>query len=112
MDRVERSHDVIDRDELAQERGCLTWPEVERHFARGVVVVVDPLLDLLDVAEVMARDDRESFSRWMTQGLIVQAQDAHARAWQASGQILEAIVVAPWVLVCETPSASSTDHQH
>lgn len=101
---------MIDRDELAQERGSLTWPELERHFARGVVVVVDPLLDLLDVAEAMARDDRESFSSWMSQGLVLQAQDSHARKWQASSQILEAIVVAPWVLVSETQGAALTSH--
>lgn len=100
---------MIDRNELAEERGRLTWPELERHFARGVVVVVDPGLDLLDVAEVMARDDRETFSRWLTQGLVVQAEDSHARAWQSTSKTLEAIVVAPWVLVSETsdvPSAS------
>jgi hypothetical protein len=101
---------VIDRDALAQERGSLTWPELERHFARGVVVVVDPTLDLLDVAQAMARDERETFATWMGQGLVLQAQDAHARAWQASSQTLEAIVVAPWVLVSETPGASLIAH--
>lgn len=99
---------MIDRDELAQEQGCLTWSELERHFARGVVVVVDPALNLLDVAEAMVRDDRQLFSNWMSQGLVFQAQDTHARAWQASSQILEAIVVAPWVLVSETQGVSST----
>lgn len=94
---------MIDRNELEEERGRLSWPELERHFARGVVVVVDPGLDLLDVAEAMARDDRELFSGWMASGLVQQAQDTHARRWEGSLQTLEAIVVAPWVLVSETP---------
>lgn len=98
---------MIDRDALAQEKGRLNWTELERHFARGVVVVVAPVLDLLDVAQVMACDDRETFSVWMSQGLVVQAEDSHARAWQASSQILDALVVAPWVLVTEAPDVSS-----
>ncbi len=101
---------MVDRDELTQERGLLTWPELFRHFARGVVVVVDPDLDLLDVAEAMARDDRDLFSGWMSQGLVLQAQDSHAKRWEASSQALDAIVVAPWVLVSETPDVSSTPH--
>jgi hypothetical protein len=75
-----------------------------------VVVVVDSGLDLLDVAEAMVRDDREIFSGWMATGLVQQAQDIHARRWEGSLQTLEAIVVAPWVLVSETPDVSLTQH--
>lgn len=103
---------MIDRDELAKERGCLTWSEIERHFARGVVLVVDPVLDLLDVAEAMTQDDRQLFSNWMSQGLVLKAQDTHARRWQASSQTLEAIVVAPWVLVSETQGVSLAAQHH
>lgn len=102
---------MIDRDALDQERGRLTWPEVERHFARGVVVVVEPALDLLDVAVAMARDDREAFSEWLSRGLVGQAQDRHARRWAASLETLEAIVVAPWVLVSETFDVASAPQE-
>ena len=101
---------MIDREALSQERGRLSWPELMRHFARGVVVVVDPQLDLLEVAEAMVRDDREVFATWMTQHLVIQAQDSHARRWETSSQLLDAIVVAPWVLVSETSDAASTRH--
>lgn len=91
----------MEREELAGERGQIAWPELARHFARGVVVVVDASLDLLDVAETMARDNRPVFSDWMTRGLVTPADDDHAKRWEASGQLLDAIVVAPWVLVAE-----------
>ena len=100
----------MDRKELEEERGRLNWSELERHFARGVVVVVDPQLDLLVVAEAMARDDRETFSDWMARGLVQQAQDTDARRWASASQTLEAIVVAPWVLVSETPDVSLIPH--
>jgi hypothetical protein len=93
----------MNRDELAQERGLLAWPELARHFARGVVVVVDPQLDLLDVADAMTQDDRQQFGQWMTQGLVMRAEDEDALRWESTGRILDAIVVAPWVLVRETP---------
>ena len=100
----------MDREELAQEQGTLTWPELERHFARGVVVVVDLSLDLLTVAEAMARDDRTLFTEWMTSGLVMRAEDEHAKYWETSGCVLHAIVVAPWVLV--SPLGDSIERVH
>ena len=91
----------MERDALARERGQIAWSELARHFARGVVVVVDPSLDLLDVAETMAKDNRPVFSDWMARGLVTRADDDHAMRWEASGQLLDAIVVAPWVLVAD-----------
>ena len=100
----------MNRDELAQERGLLAWPELARHFARGVVVIVDPQLDLLDVADAMARDDRQRFGHWMTLGLVRRAEDDDALRWEKSESILDAIVVAPWVLVKETPHTVTRSH--
>src|SRR5690554_6148842 len=38
------------RQHLNGETARIAWRELERHFARGAVVTVDPGLDLIDVA--------------------------------------------------------------
>jgi len=47
---------------LAAETGTLCWTELQRHFARGAVVVVSSRLALLDVAQAMARDDKAALA--------------------------------------------------
>lgn len=90
-------------EELVQklnlETGRLGWPELQRHFARGMVVVVDPGLDLLEAADALAEDHTERFGEWAEFGLIRRASDEDARHWQATHAEFWAVVVAPWVLV-------------
>ncbi|MFM2006615.1 MAG: hypothetical protein RLZZ09_2270 [Pseudomonadota bacterium] len=88
-------------DKLAAESGVITWPELQRHFARGVVVVVSPPLDLLGVAAAMARDDTVMLGDWMQSSYVLRATDEQARQWELAQPALKAVVVAPWVLVQE-----------
>jgi len=86
---------------LNLEAGKLRWSELQRHFARGMVVKVEPGLDLLEVAACMASDDMSCFSNWMEQGLISRAADRDALAWHEREAEFWAVVAAPWVLVQE-----------
>jgi len=96
-------------EKLAAESGVISWPELQRHFARGVVVVVSPPLDLLEVAAAMARDDAATLGNWMQSSRVLRATDEQARHWQTAQPDLRAVVVAPWVLVQElTLSESGT----
>jgi len=91
-------------NKLAAESGVIAWPELQRHFARGVVVVVSPPLDLLEVAAAMARDDASKLGDWMQSSRVLRATDEHARQWEMAQPDLRAVVVAPWVLVQELPA--------
>jgi len=79
--------------------GILTWQELARHFARGVVVVASPATDLIAVAQSMAADDAASIGRLVEAGQLVRASDDDARAWVKSEPSFRCVVVAPWVLV-------------
>ena len=92
---------AMTRDQLAREAGVLTWPELQRHFARGVVIVVTASLDWLEVALAMTQDDAGRLAEWMGQGAVFKANDECARRWSVDQTPLRAIVVAPWVLVQE-----------
>ncbi len=96
-------HDSDDelRAKLNSETGKLEWKELERHFARGVVIRVAPELDLVDVALHMARDDKAAVEGWLTQEKIARASAADAQGWVERDPVFWAVVAAPWVLVQE-----------
>lgn len=79
----------------------LTWPELVRHFARGVVVKVAAGMDLVAVAVAMAQDRTDEIEAWTQAGLIQRAGDDDARYWHEQESVFWAVVVAPWVVVQE-----------
>ncbi len=87
--------------ELNNQTGKLTWPELERYFARGVVLMVKEGIDLVDVAICFVEDDAEAVERWKSEGKLSQATVEDAQRWVASDPLFWGIVVAPWVLIQE-----------
>jgi hypothetical protein len=86
---------------LNTETGRIGWAELERHFARGVLVRVDPALDLVAVAAAFVRDDEALVMEWMTARQVWRATDEDALDWSARDPAFWAVVAAPWVLVQE-----------
>ncbi len=94
-------HDTELRRKLAEETGRITWQELERHFARGVLIIIGPELNLVEAAARIAEDDKRALQEWIQRGQVVRATDDHARRWAHSKCCFRAVVVAPWVLVQE-----------
>ena len=89
------------RDLLNAQTGRISWKELQRHFAAGVVLVVAGDLDLIDVAARIVEDNRAQIEHWMGSGQLARAETAHARGWEAEQSEFWAVVAAPWVLVQE-----------
>ena len=89
------------RYKLNSETGKLAWKELERFFARGVVIKVTRGLDLVDVALRMARDDKPAIERWLAEGQLARATTEDAQDWNTRQPTFWAVVAAPWVLVQE-----------
>lgn len=101
------------RAKLIGETGKLEWPELERHFARGVVVAVNPGIDLIDVAMSMANDDKAAMEKWFEAGTVRRAEAADAEAWVKTQPLFWAVVIAPWVVIQEIDdSAESPGELH
>lgn len=81
--------------------GRIAWEELQRHFARGVVVKVAAGLDLVEAASAMARDESDQVRVWLASGQLARAETADAIAWNERQARFWAVVVAPWVLVQE-----------
>ena len=73
----------------------------EKHFARGVVFKVAKGTDILDVAIVMSRDDKDTLKNWIDEGKVNGAEIEDAKKWHESSASLWTVVIAPWVLVQE-----------
>ena len=80
----------------------IEWSALERHFARGELLVVDRVLDLVVVAQAFIDDDSEQVQRWMKQGQLAVATDEQAADWfERNPDTLWAVVIRPWVLMQE-----------
>ncbi len=90
------------RSLLNAQTGTARWSELERHFARGVLVLVAPDLDLIEVAARIAEDDKAQVEAWMGSGQLRGPEIADAREWHEHDTEFWTVVSAPWVLVQET----------
>lgn len=89
------------RAKLNLETAQLAWPELERHFARGVVIKIAPGVDLVDAALQVAENKASTVQEWLAEGRIARAELADAEDWHARQPMFWAVVVAPWVLIQE-----------
>ncbi len=104
IDSVDDNVTHAEEDNFARlnlESGSITWAELTRHFARGVLIRVQQGVDLIDVARRFAEDDIALVQRWLDDCHIIRATDDDARDWTAREPEFWCVVVAPWVLVQE-----------
>ena len=83
------------RDLLNAQTGRIRWNELQRHFARGVVLYVDAHLDLIEVAATIVEDESTQFKAWLDSQAVTKATVEHAREWEATQAELWAVVAAP-----------------
>lgn len=87
--------------QLHEETARISWPDLERHFARGVVIHVESELDLVEVATAFVNDDKVLVENLMQKGGIAHLAIDTAKDWSSRDPDLWAVVAAPWVLVQE-----------
>lgn len=89
---------------LAETARC-PFSELQRFFAQGSLLRVEPGVDLMDVGVALALDDTATFQQWMTDGQVVSLEDTVAAGWMDNDLELWTMVVRPWILVqpCEKP---------
>ncbi|HEV3424229.1 MAG TPA: DUF2288 domain-containing protein [Paraburkholderia sp.] len=100
MTSTEPSHSPLYLS-LLSETAKIGWPELERFFARGILLRVARDLDLVSVAEAIANDDTAQVSQWLSAGLLERVQAETAADFAERDPDLWAVVVSPWVCVQE-----------
>ena len=93
-------------ERLNQETGVIAWPELVRHFARGVVIHVSAQVDLIEAAVCIIEDNTSLMQAWADAGKVRRASDDDARDWTQREPEFWCVVTAPWVLVQEKTHAT------
>lgn len=85
--------------ELVLETAQIRWHELQRFFASGNAIAVDPSLDLIHVAAEISKDNAAQVKDWMDANLVDSVKDAQAAQWYEQDAVVWALVIKPWVLV-------------
>ncbi|MFK0570812.1 DUF2288 domain-containing protein [Endozoicomonas sp.] len=93
--------ETLEKAKLNQETSQITWSELQRYFAQGVVLCVDDSLDLIEAGYQISVDSKSVIEAWVEQGLLGAVSDEQAQSWFEEDPELWAVVVRPWVLVQE-----------
>lgn len=86
---------------LLAETAQIEWSELQRFFARGVLLKVARDIDLVSVAEAVASDNTKQVTEWLSAGLLERTTPETATDLAARSPELWAVVVSPWVCVQE-----------
>lgn len=84
-----------------KELAKISFQELQKFFAKGMMIIVSEQLDVIDVAMKLHRDDVKAIQQWIDEAKIVRAHDDHAKQWVENRVEFNAVTVAPWVLVQE-----------
>ncbi len=97
MSETTKNTEVVEK--LISETAKISWLELQRFFAQGVVLNVDSDLDLIEIAQCLAADDSERIKALMNDDSISQPSNDQARHWYETKAEMWSVVVAPFVLV-------------
>ena len=98
-----RSEQIVEH--LRRHLGPVQWSDLRAHAARQALFIVDPALDLMDVALALATDDRASVQIWVAKQALRRPSDAELAAWNAQDEKpFVSSVVQPFVLAQELPT--------
>jgi len=86
---------------LLGETAPISWQELQPFFARGALLRVASVLDLVEVALAVAEDNQRKVADWLAAGQVSRVEESCAEDLLARDPKLWAVVVAPWVLVQE-----------
>ena len=86
-------------EKLYLETAQISWLELQRFFAQGLVMNVDPSLDLPEVAAMLAEDKTQELAPLVKSSKVAAPSNEQARTWFEQEAELWSVVVAPFVLV-------------
>ena len=84
---------------IHHETAKIPWRELQRFFAAGKAVFVDPSLDLIQIATYFAEDKSAAIEMLMEKRQISLVSDTQALDWHEKDLSTWAVVISPWVLV-------------
>ncbi|NRQ41708.1 DUF2288 domain-containing protein [Rheinheimera sp. YQF-2] len=91
---------------IISETARINWLELQKFYAAGSVISVEPTLDLVEAAFAFSCDDKALVADWLAGGLLGRTTEQQAQLWFNNKTELWAVVISPWVLVQHKPLAN------
>ena len=88
------------------ETSKIEWSSLQRFFAQGRTLLVNPQLDLVNVAFHIVSNKADSVEQWMNDQSLSVVSDELARELLNDNAMVWAVVIKPWVLI-QTSKAES-----
>ncbi|WP_445766282.1 DUF2288 domain-containing protein [Rheinheimera sp.] len=92
---------------IVSETARINWLELQKFYAAGSVITVEPQLDLVEVAFAFSLDNKTAVADWLASGAVNRTSEQQATLWYQQQAQLWAVVISPWVLVQDKPSANT-----
>lgn len=89
----------LEKAKVNLETSLIAWRELQRFFAAGLAIAVDPSLDLVEVGYRFSVDDKAQVETWLSQQKVAPVDDQQALTWFDNDIEVWAVVVKPWILV-------------
>ena len=86
-------------EKLEKYTGIVDWEYLKPHFESGALIYVDPILEITEVGQALADDDKAKVESWLKAGDLVKPSEPHAKWWSENPQEFTALVVSPFVLM-------------
>lgn len=95
------------RAKIISETAQISWLELQKFYAAGSVITVQPEVDLIDVAFSLNQDDKGQVANWLANGSISRTSKEQAQQWFEQATVLWAVVISPWILVQDKPDPAT-----
>ncbi len=90
------------RETLNKDIADISWTDILPHAKRDAVIVVEPELDLPEVAEAIAQDNTNSVQKWIADRSIAKPTAEQLALWNDNPEKqFTALIVQPFVVVKE-----------
>ena len=86
-------------DKLEKYTGTVGWSYLKPHFESGALLYVDPSLNISEVGQALANDDKSKIEAWLQSGDMIKPDQLHVQWWEQNPQDFKALVVSPFVLM-------------
>ena len=98
-DKTVSDEESLARAKLVSETAKIPWQDLQRFFANGTAVFVEPELDLLEAAYQVSVDNAAQVKQWQTDGMLGAGTGQLALEGLEKDALVWSVVVRPWVLV-------------
>ena len=100
---MDQANEFIQQEKakIVAETAKINWKELETFFAQGKLILVDPTLDLIEVAYSITTDDSKQVEQWMQAGTLSRNFTEKAIELEKHNKECWSVVIKPWVLIQE-----------